>query len=80
MSYLKVSTLAIELGLTPARVHQLIRKGSLQFFTLVPGGEKYITREEADRFKSLDRKPGRRKMVVNPASIFRPIERNEDSA
>ena len=51
-----VGECAEELGVKERRVQQFIEEGRLQASKL--GGRWFVTREELDRFKAIERKPG----------------------
>ena len=51
-----VGECAEELGVKERRVQQFIEEGRLEASKL--GGRWFVTREELDRFKAIERKPG----------------------
>ena len=53
---LTVQECAPEFGVKERRVQQYIEEGRLQASKI--GGRWFVTREEADRFKAIPRKPG----------------------
>ena len=58
MELLSVAEAAGELGLTTGRVYQFISGGRLKVREIL--GRKGITRSELERFRGLQRPPGRR--------------------
>lgn len=63
-----MATFAKELNLTPSRVSQLKKRGV--FMTVEIDGVDHISRAEADRFKNLQRRPGRKpKIPLSPMKV-----------